>query len=243
MRCILSFLLLPFAGITNAQQGNEFKIFAFPITEYVVNAGDSIIVVQIIPGDGIEIPKDKMGLIRSVRTETDTSIILGQGRCSLIKGDYYYYGIKQAKGSRLPKAGDLLYTFIQAPDLYEGLLYAVAKHSITLRKVREGDFYNMNDILWMDEAKEKTLIDSLVADIHYTGKAMYIQNDKQDQVVKGGRFGGKKLFATMEIITAKDVADFLKYVAAKPRIYGGDNWKISEIFATWMISKTPTVIE
>jgi hypothetical protein len=62
-------------------------------------------------------------------------------------------------------------------------------------------------------------------------------------VLPDGIFKGKKLFATMQLITDKDVIAFLKYISARPAIYAGGTWKFSEIFATWMASGTPTVQE
>jgi hypothetical protein len=62
-------------------------------------------------------------------------------------------------------------------------------------------------------------------------------------VLPDGIFKGKKLFATMQVITDKDVIAFLKYINARPNIYAGGTWKFSEIFATWMAGGTPTVQE
>jgi hypothetical protein len=43
--------------------------------------------------------------------------------------------------------------------------------------------------------------------------------------------------------TVADVKTFLKYVAARPTKYAGKPWKISEIFATRVVTGAPTVIE
>ena len=85
------------------------------------------------------------------------------------------------------------------------------------------------------------MIDSLVADIQFTGKEMLQQNDGQDQNISGGIFNGKKLFAAMQTATAAHVKAFLDYVNARPQKYAGNNWKIAETFATWMAGGTPMV--
>jgi hypothetical protein len=87
------------------------------------------------------------------------------------------------------------------------------------------------------------VIDSLVADIQYTGKEMLQQHDGQDRIVATGRFKDKKLFTAMQQITNTDVTDFLDYIIARPRLYAGNDWKIAEVFATWMDGGAPTVIK
>jgi hypothetical protein len=82
-----------------------------------------------------------------------------------------------------------------------------------------------------------------VEDIRFTGKEMLRQNDGQDQVINGGIFDQKRLFASMQTITRQYLIDFIDYVIAYPGKYAGNNWKVSETFATWMISKTPVVIK
>ena len=45
----------------------------------------------------------------------------------------------------------------------------------------------------------------------------------------------------MKTITKKDMTDFLDYVIAFPQKYSGNDWKIAEVFATWMDGGAPTV--
>ena len=47
----------------------------------------------------------------------------------------------------------------------------------------------------------------------------------------------------MQATTRTDVEKFLKYMAARPKKYAGNVWKISEVFATWMVNNTPVVAE
>ena len=53
---------------------------------------------------------------------------------------------------------------------------------------------------------------------------------------------GKKIFEAMETTTRKELEEFLKYVIARPVKYAGNRWKLSEIFATWVINKSPQAI-
>ena len=61
--------------------------------------------------------------------------------------------------------------------------------------------------------------------------------------IKGGKYDGKLVLNTMMICGKGDVTDFLEYMIARPRLYAGHEWKISEIFATWLSEGTPTVIK
>ena len=83
----------------------------------------------------------------------------------------------------------------------------------------------------------------MVHDINYTGKMMKEQMDGQNQLVVGGLFNGKKLFDAMESTSVFELKEFLKYLVARPEKYAGNAWKLSEIFATWAVSKSPQVIE
>jgi hypothetical protein len=221
------------------------QVVAFPITDYMVKANDSLTVVQIKMPPGLSIAEKTPGILKAAYSLTDTTTAdLGAGKCQLIKSDYYYFGIFTYNIIRKPKQGDLVYTFVELKNNYTGLLFKMASHNITINSVEENliiDFITAFNL--KDAAAEKPFIDSMVNDVIYTGKAMAQQNNNQDMDITSGRFKGKKLFATMQTITGKDVTDFIKYIIARPKKYAGNTWKFSEIFATWITSGAPTVIE
>ena len=220
-------------------------VVAFPITDYMVKANDSLTIVQIKLQPGLSIAEKAAGILRAAYSSTDTSTAeLGTGKCQLIKADYYYFGIITSNSKRKPKQGDLVYTFVELKNNYAGSLFKMTSHNITINSVEENLIIDFSTALSLkDAAAEKPIIDSMVNDVIYTGKAMAQQNNNQDMDITSGRFKGKRLFATMQAITGKDVTDFIKYMIARPRKYAGNTWKFSEIFATWMTSGTPTVIE
>lgn len=221
------------------------QVVAFPITDYMVKANDSLTIVQIKLQPGLSIAEKAAGILRAAYSSTDTSTAeLGIGKCQLIKADYYYFGIFTNNSKRKPKQGDLVYTFVEFKNNYAGSLFKMTSHNITINSVEENLIIDFNTALNLkDAAAEKMLIDSMVNDVIYTGKVMAQQINDQDMDITSGRFMGKRLFATMQTITGKDVNDFIKYMIARPRKYAGNTWKFSEIFATWMTSGTPTVIE
>ncbi|MES1216183.1 MAG: hypothetical protein ABUT20_11755 [Bacteroidota bacterium] len=243
-KIILAVFIFFTAEIVAAQNDSTKLLVAFPITSYLLDLNDSTKLVQIVPGGLWEIKDKQLGLVKGLYRDgkADTAT-RGWGKCQLIKGDYYYFAIhKENSGSEF-QAGDLLYTFMQMPLKYVGRLTKIATHYVSLQKVTEEYFFNRGDVfLDWDQQKETALLDSMVADIHFTGKYFKENNPGMNQKISGGRYNDKMVLETMMIIERKDISDFLDYIIARPRLYAGNNWKISEIFATWMVSGAPTVI-
>ncbi len=228
-----------------AQTKNEKEVFTFTITDYIVDASDSIKIVQVqLPVASITIDMGQMGLLKHNYTNSkDDTVKIAWGKCRLIKKDYYYFGLHLYNKINTPIKNDLLYTQINYPAKYKGRIYDLVRNAVYFEHVNGGFFYNFAEPLSLNEQKENSLIDSLVADIKFTGKEMLQQNDGQDQIVKGGIFNEKKLFAAMQTVTGSHVKSFIDYVIAFPQKYAGNTWKISETFATWMVGETPTVIK
>jgi len=221
-------------------------IFTFRIAPYMVKLDDSTTVIQIAMPESwpLRISENQMGVLK-YRYETgkdyDTTMI-GFGRCYLIKGEWHYFAIKRSR-ERSPQQGDLLITKCKMPKAYTGLMFDLARNGINLTKVDEVPFYNSTEVFYFGPATEQSILDSMAADIRYTGKVMADEEDIPNQIISGGIYDGKKLFDAMQAITKKDVEKFLKYAIARPSMYAGNVWKVSELFATWMVSKTPEVIE
>lgn len=57
--------------------------------------------------------------------------------------------------------------------------------------------------------------------------------------IVGGRFEGQTLKEAMLSSTTADLADFFAFVEAFPGKYIGYTWKLPEVYATWVINKTP----
>jgi hypothetical protein len=229
-----------------AQTVSVDKIFAFKITDYIKQLNDSITLVQVIQPDGWPTPiADKqLGLLKHCYKsgiELDTAMI-GWGRCQLIKGDYNYFAIHCKKNQQIA-AGDLLYTKFTTQVVYNGRLLDVMKHAVELTRVTDEKFLFPADIFTLTREKEAAVLDSMVADIHYTGSVMMEQMPDNNQLIKGGLYDGKKLFTAMQSATRAELEQFLNYMIARPAKYAGHSWKISEIFATWMVSETPRVVD
>lgn len=139
--------------------------------------------------------------------------------------------------------GELAYFMIPKDPSRKDAFYKLARYHIHFTSVTDSLIFSPFDhLLHFEYNTEQTIVQSLLADIHYTGKAMLEQSDGQQQTIAGGDFDGKPLFETMQNVTKEDLYNFLKYVWARPSKYAGNTWKISEVFATWMVSQTPKLI-
>ena len=239
----LAFVLLINSSVLLAQPNKTTDVFAFRITDYMVNISDSTVLVQIqVPESGAGLVDKQTAVLKGNFSNTDTAD-LGSGRCNLIKGDYYYFGIFLSDKKKLPQKGDVLYTFVNFEPVYNGQIYKIIKNDIYLQHISEGAFYDFSFALTGNEKQENAILDSLIADVKYTADEMLSQGDGQDRVVTTGRFKNKKIFAAMKTITKNDMTDFLDYVIVFPQKYAGNDWKIAEVFATWMDGGAPTVIK
>jgi hypothetical protein len=232
--------------LASAQKDSADKIFAFKITGYINPLTDSSTIVQVINPVSFPVAiRDKqLGALYhcyKAGVVLDTAMI-GWGRCNLIKGEYYYFGIKLKKLQQASE-GDIIYTKVKVPYVYDGLLLNVMNHAINFTNVYGDNFLNLDAVFTNTKADEVKVLDSMVNDIRFTGKAMLQQMAEVNQPVKGGIYDGKKLLDAMQAVKRNELELFLKYVAARPKNYAGNSWKISEVFATWMNGATPTVIE
>jgi hypothetical protein len=240
-------LCLIFCGSRlHAQKDSADKVYAFKITGYIKAQNDSIAIVQVLKPASLPVAiLDKQLAVLNhcykSGTRLDTAMI-GWGRCNLIKGEYYYFGIRLKKLQQASE-GDLLYAKVKVPYVYDGLLLDVMNHAIGFTNVFGGNMVSANSVFTNTKVDELRLLDSMVRDIRFTGSEMLKQMPDYNKEIKGGIYSGKKLFDAMQAVTRNELELFLKYMIARPKNYAGNSWKISEIFATWMDGATPTVVE
>jgi hypothetical protein len=245
-RVFLSILVLLSFLSSRAQQDSIKEVISLPITDYMQKISDSVLLVQVEMPGGLGLPLKQVGILHSIyRSREDDTASIGIVRCQLIKGNYYYFTVVPGTATgREARAGDLIRTQMRFPAIFHGQLFGLVRHSIYLQTVQEEALYSFEDIVinW-DRQKEDSLIKKMVEDIQYTGREMLKQMPAQNTVIAEGLFKGKKLFDAMQQTDVNAMIEFLKYVNARPTKYAGHTWKISEIFATWMISGAPQVLE
>lgn len=238
-------LLLLSYSFCHAQTDTSKWLRAFPITDYMVDLNDSIKVVQLEMPDGLVIKKDQLGVLYGVyTTSAKEAVEKGYGRCHLIKGNYHYFSIGHNKSGLPIVKGDIIYTNMDRTPIYYGLVPKIAGHFIRLLTVYDEPFYDRYTIFsdWTT-ANEKKIIDSMVADIKFTGGYFLENNPSMNVPVKSGKYKDQKVLNVMMESKAADVKDFLEYIIARPRNYAGREWKVSEIFATWLVEGGPTVVK
>jgi hypothetical protein len=242
----LIFLLLSVVPLHGLAQTDTTKwLRAFPITDYMVTLNDSTQLVQLEMPDGSTVKEKQLGLMYGVYNGSrDEAVDKGYGRCQLIKGNYYYFSIGYNKSGKALRKGDLLYTFIEKTAVYYGLIPQIAGHFICLQNVHENPLFDRYTVFSNWTAKdEMSSIDSMVADIRFTGQYFLENNPSMDVPITKGDHKGKKTLHVMTETQFADVVKFLEYMIARSRLYAGREWKVSEIFATWLSEGAPTVIK
>lgn len=238
------FIGLLFVCIPAMAQDNSTWVRAFPITDYMIDLNDSVKLVQVELPDDLQFKEKQLGVIRGVyKDKHSDTLAKGYGRCQLIKGNFYYFAIGKNDSKQQPKAGDLLYTMMQKSDLFYGQIPQLAGHFIRLLDVQDAPFYDRYEVFryWSADLENK-LLDSMIADIRYTGTYFLENAPDMNQPVSTGSFKGKKLLELMKDCQKNWLLDFFDYIQARPRLYAGRDWKLAEIFATWLSAGAPTVI-
>ncbi len=243
-----AFLFLSFFFVikTQAQVDTAGKwLRAFPITDYIVDLNDSVKLVQIELPDGLLIKDRQLGLMQGVYENRpyDTAR-KGYGRCHLIKGNYYYFAIGNNTSSFPLKGGDLLYTFMDKTAIYYGLIPQLASHFITFQDVYGDRLFDRYFVfLNWTKKEEEELIDKLVDDIQFTGN-YFMENDSSMNIeIKKGPYAGKRVLQVMTQCRPEDVKNFIQYILVRPRLYAGKEWKIAEVFATWVSEGAPVPVK
>ncbi len=244
MRFFFFALFYFFINSVQAQADSISWHRGFPITSYMVQLNDSITVVQVELPEYMQLKAGQAGLIKGIyRNETADTATKGYGLCHLIKGNYYYFSIGHNESGSSLKEADLLYCSVGTPAVYTGKIVRLASHFIRLMDVMDSAFYDRYLVFlsWTQE-QESMLLDTMKKDVRYTGKYFEENNPEMNADISQGSYKGKKLFDVMKSCTKKDLEEFFGYMLARPRLYAGNVWKLSEIFATWVVSGAPSVL-
>ncbi len=245
MHRLLLILLIFCSAKTMAQPDSTKWLRAFPITDYMVELNDSVRVVQVELPDGLVIKDRSLGMVYGTYSSSAEDVVQkGYGRCHLIKSNFFYFSIGNNKSGKELKEGDLVYTFMDKTSVHYEQIVPLAAHFIQLLNVHELPFYDRYFVFnkW-DKKDEQTLIDTMVADIQFTGQYM-LQNDPSlDKLITSGKYKDQKILYVMAECQPDDLRAFLDYMIARPRNYAGKKWKISELFATWLSNGAPLVVK
>jgi hypothetical protein len=172
----------------------------------------------------------------------DSVVTIGAGTVNIINDTTVEMNSTIYDGKKIQKGDMALFLVPLQKPLKDTLFFKMARLDIVLKTVEDSLFYDRNKMLENSSSYgTDKLVEAMVADIRYTGKEMKDRNNSQDMEITTGIYKGQTLFDMMQKTTSTDLLKFLLYVYARPDKYKAHEWKVSEIFATWVISGTPLV--
>ena len=145
------------------------------------------------------------------------------------------------KASQNVQEGDLLQGWVRIPRIKKrSILSDLVAQQVWLTDVYKQNFYDMETVLKNDSPDlEALLLGKMIADIRFVADAM-VKQGMEDTKIEQGVYIGKGVFEIMETASLEQLKEFLGYVRFKPSKYRGHNWKVSEVFATWLTAGAPT---
>lgn len=141
-------------------------------------------------------------------------------------------------------SGDYLTLDVNLPvNNYNSLFYELALMQISFSDASKQPLYPLRKILLRDsKVLEDSIINQSITDI----KSIYdmVKDDASYASLKTkiteGRYKGRTTLDVMGKTKKTDILSFLKFVKSYPGKYLGNNYKIAEVFATWVINFAPT---
>jgi len=212
---------LPISEATK-QTGNNYELRVVKPTCVVLQPNQTFVIQNTWHAEGTSVAKTGVGTV--TRFTNDLAVLKGIADSSkqIQKGDMVLFLVPLVKPEK------------------DTLFFKMARLGIHFTTVEDSTFYDRNKMLSAAETyRTENILNIMATDVQYTGNAMLQQKDAQDQPVTVGKYKGQQLFAVMQKVTAADLFLFLKYVYDHPNKYMAQTWKISETFATWVVSGTP----
>ena len=219
-------------------QDSEEKLFLFRIEE-VKGCSSGICQASILGGQDIGITKLISGVVIAKYSKENPNHegIISEKATVLQEGDAQTYIQVPVKTGQTVLVGDVFACKLSIPkNTKRSAFFNLAQNAIFFQSVYDKPYFSYYDAIYaLTPAKEKVVVDSMVADIKYVGK--FYQKDKAGfPVIKEGKFAGKNVLDAMLLTTPADVYGFFKFVDVNSKPYLANNWKISETYATWLIN-------
>lgn len=240
MRTLLCLLLLPLFITAQTKDGRQLVALTINSVPDRMESENEYYLMADLPA-GVKLKPSQTFLLQSSwQKEGDSVVNIGAGTVRIIHNNYVELTALLNPGKKVRKGDMAMFLVPMKVPAGDTLFFKMARHDIAFKTVDDSLFYNRNIMLSQPESYPTfKILDAMAKDIRFTGKAMAAQNDGQDRTIKIGQYRGQKLFALMQKITAADVLKFIRYVYARPDKYKAHTWKVSETFATWVISGSP----
>lgn len=219
---------------------------------YVMNKSDTILAFL----DG----GSNQGLSRGLNGKCNQTLGKGKDRDDQRIGDANIIGIKsdtavcQVKlystgiSSDSLRRGDIISFDVSIPKKsVRSIFFDVQALHIIFLDINKQPFYSLNSLLQNDgRAVQDSILKKIKEDIveTYEGvKDMFDDSAAIKKPLPKGRYKGKTVLEVMRDVTEDDVLDFLFFVRSYPGKYMGNEYKISETFATWALNFAPVSSE
>lgn len=140
--------------------------------------------------------------------------------------------------------GDVVELATDIPDLEErSVFFDLVKLSIQFLDAEREPLFGREAVLYEDgPALRDSLLQAMLRTVHSTADMIRPQitpGSDWDIPIEKGRFGGVNMVDAMTNSSAEDVWNFLRFVASYPGKYLGQDWRIDETYATWLINDAP----
>ncbi len=225
------------------------KNFNFRIKSIVNSKNDSVW-ISIPFGQIIGIEKGIKGKVYSADNDqepTRSNIYLG--KAEIVAVDLYETTVLiLVENSKDPKnmirEGDLVGIPIPyTTKSYKSVFFRFTQKNIEFLDRYDVPFYPIGQLLQVDD-QEMENIQLRLMSYDCRKVAEFIrpkipENPQWDLELKHGKYAGKKMVDILDGTSPEDLMTFFDFMSSFPGRYLGKSWKISEIFATWLINNAP----
>lgn len=133
--------------------------------------------------------------------------------------------------------GDL----IQLPTIVENeantLAYDLFRFRINFLNSYDDKLFDCEEWETYRAESEMALIQTLADEVRYYGGEM--RGKMPSMLLQGGKYKDLDLFDAMVRTSAEDMRSFLHFIRSYPAHYAGQDWKIAEIYVTWLTHNMP----
>lgn len=257
--CLISSILLAFPGRSNAQVQDAYvtdsvrvqmdrQLMMFRVDMIHMQDGDRYAFLNRPDGHGLFV--GSAGVARSVYKnagrETSTEE-LGRAQVVFIQDSLIAVLLTL---SDTTDANNLLYEN-DVVELAEDIpfreertvFFDFVKNAIQFLDSYSEPLFTREEVLRFDGPALRDSIEAnMVFSVHETAdmiREMIDENPQWDIDIEEGRFSGMKMVDAMAQSDQDDVHAFLLFVTSYPGKYLGQDWKINETYATWLINAAP----
>jgi Uncharacterized protein conserved in bacteria len=149
------------------------------------------------------------------------------------------------KGDGLVRVGDLVIVKAKVPQVEGGrsLFWRLARLHIDLISLdRATKFVSLRSLRDETAADAAAPFEAMAEDIRYAGRE-FGDSPQLTAPLKAGRYKNRSVRQVMETVGREDLTAFAQFVLSFPGKYMGRDWKVSEVFATWVLNEAPVSSE